>query len=228
MLLALNAYEFGTDEKLSEKAIYPKIRTTTSPSAGQEPAFNSPSFQWPSVKKAKYSVRISASHDFSKNPIVKNEIPYAIFNPHKILDEGKWYWQYKTEDGKWNPVDSFQIKPATPVFNTPEIKKVLQSVSAEHPRVLVTKAGLNAFRARAKQYRESEIIIEEANSYLGKNPPSAESLLPTFEGKNDFENKKIALLSSKTVGWEIYNALIVLSQAYVLTGNKSYFETAKK
>ena len=228
LFFMLMAFGIGREQKITVNVIYPKIRIWTTPSKGEEPAFNSPGFQWPSKKNATYGLRLSSAKDFSKNLIEKDEIPFAIFNPHKVLTEGKWYWQYKTEGGKWNPVDSFQITPSTPVFNTPEIKKVLQAIPAEHPRVLVTKAGLDEFRTRAKQYKESEIIIKEANSYVVKKLPLEESLLPTFEGKNDFENEKIALLSSKTVGWEVYNAIMILSQAYILTGDKIYFETAKK
>ncbi len=227
VLTSFQISDIGKQEKEFPKVIYPRYRFYKTPSAGEEPGFNSPSMEWPSKKKGKYSVRLSTSKDFSTQLIEKNNIPYAIFNPHKVLKNGMWYWQYKTEGGKWNPVDSFQITPSIPLFNTPEIEKVLNAIPVEHPRVLVTKAGLDEFRKRAKQYKESETIVKEANSYVGKNPPSAESLLPTFEGKNDFENDKITLLSSKKVGWKVYDVIVTLSQAYILTGDKTYFETAK-
>ena len=44
---------------------YPKIRIRTSPSTGEEPQFNSPSFQWPSKKNASYNIRISSSKNFT-------------------------------------------------------------------------------------------------------------------------------------------------------------------
>ena len=227
MLTSFQITNIGNEEKEFPKVIYPRYRIWKSPSAGEEPRFNSPSLEWPSVKKANYSVRLSSSRDFSKNLIVKNEIPYAIFNPHKILTAGKWYWQYKVNEGKWNALDSFRITNSTQEFNTPDIKKIIQAIPAEHPRVLARKADLNEFRKRAKNYKESVYIIEEANQFVGKSPPAEEEMLPGFEGKNDFENDKIALLSSKTVGWDVYNTLIVLSEAYCLTGEMRYFETAK-
>ena len=82
-------------------APYPKIRIWTSPSKGEEPRFNSPSFQWPSTKKATYSVRVSTSKDFGSNLIEKQGIPFAMFNPHIQLKQGKWYWQF-------NPLAQFQ------------------------------------------------------------------------------------------------------------------------
>ncbi len=69
--------------KVSTTAIYPKIRIWTTPSMGEEPRFNSPSFQWPTKKKASYSIRISSSRNFAKEVIEKHGIPFAIFNPHK-------------------------------------------------------------------------------------------------------------------------------------------------
>ncbi|TNF42296.1 MAG: DUF4962 domain-containing protein [Bacteroidetes bacterium] len=230
LLMHTSSHIFGEEkgEKDFPEVIYPRYRVWTTPSAGEEPEFNSPSFEWPSKKRAKYSVRLSSSKDFSTDLIEKDEIPFAIFNPHKILDEGKWFWQYKTEGGKWNEIDSFLITSSTPKFATPEIKKVLQEIPAEHPRVLVRKADLDEFRTRAKEYRESAIIIREADKYLNQPPPSEESVLPVYKGRNDFENEKIALLASKKTGWHFHEVLNLLSQAYVLTGDKKYFETAKK
>ncbi|MCX6326926.1 MAG: DUF4962 domain-containing protein [Bacteroidia bacterium] len=215
-------------EKADADVIYPKERIWTTPSYGEEPAFNSPSFQWPSSKNAKYSVRISSSDDFNRDLIEKEEIPYAIFNPHKKLGAGIWYWQYKVNDEKWNKTDSFLIKPSTRIFETPEVKVLLAGVPLSHPRVLVNKADFNAFRIRAKEYKESSLIIREANNYLDKLPPKEESALPSFRGKDEFENEKIASLASKWAGWKVYNAINSLSQAYLLTGDTKYFNTAEK
>ena len=107
--------------KAALDAPYPKFRIWTSPSRGEQPRFNSPSLQWPSIKKALYSVRLSSSNSFSKGVIEKYGLPYAIFNPHKQLANGKWYWQFKTNDGSWNAIDSFVITPSTRIFPTPKL-----------------------------------------------------------------------------------------------------------
>lgn len=215
-------------EKTNLSVVYPKIRIWTTPSSGEEPAFNSPSFQWPSTKKARYSVRISSSKDFNRDLIEKVGIPFAIFNPHKKLNPGKWYWQYKVNNGPWNSTDSFAIKASTRQFVTPDISSVLAKIAPVHPRVLVNKTELPGLRSRAKNYKESSIVITQANTYLDKLPPSEESALPSFKGKNDFENEKIASLASKFAGWNVYDVLKLLSQAYILTGDEKYFITAKK
>jgi len=227
LLMAFKISEIEKREKVNIKVIYHKLRIWTSPSGGEEPEFNSPSFEWPSKKKAIYDIRLSTSKGFNVNLIEKERIPFAIFNPHKQLGEGTWYWQYKTNERKWNPVDSFTISPTTPKFKTPEIKTILAAIPSSHPRVLVKKEDLSELRQRAKGYKESLLIIQEADKYLNEFPPSEESTLAKFSGKNDFENNKIALLASKTSGWNIYNVLNSLSQAYVLTGEEKYFHSAK-
>ena len=212
----------------NSKVIYPKIRIWTTPSMGEEPKFNSPSFQWPSKKKGSYSIRISSSKDFTRNLIVSEGIPYAIFNPHKILMPGIWYWQYKANDEKWNELDSFTIKSSTRLFETPDIKTILAAVSSTHPRILIKKGELAGFRKRVKAYRESALIIQKANGYLNSPVPKESSALPTFKGKDEFENEKISSIASKWAGWNIRQTIVSLSEAYLLTGDEKYFNAAKK
>jgi hypothetical protein len=208
-------------------APYPKFRIWTSPSKGEEPRFNSPSLQWPSTKKASYSVRVSSSKDFGSNLIEKQGIPFAMFNPHTQLKNGKWYWQFKTNDGAWNAIDSFVISPTTRNFLTPDVEKLMAAIPSSHPRILIKKQDQLAFRMNAAGYKESALIIKEASSYL-KVPVLKESAaLPTYKGKDDFETEKIANLASKWTGWKIQKVLNALSHAYVLTGDAIYFETAK-
>jgi hypothetical protein len=213
--------------KVNAVVPYPKIRIWTTPSAGEEPNFNSPSLQWPTKKKASYGVRISPTRDFSGDVITGNRIPYAIFNPHKKLQPGLWYWQYRVNEGKWNQPDSFVIKSSTRVFVTPDSHKLQTKITSAHPRVLIKKTELDELRKRAANYKEAVLLIKEADGYLNKPAPSESSALPSFKGKDNFENEKIASISSKWAGWNIHKVIITLSQAYILTGEKKYFNTAK-
>ncbi|MFT4566198.1 MAG: hypothetical protein ACI9FN_001152 [Saprospiraceae bacterium] len=210
------------------KAIYPKFRVRTTPSGGEEPAFNSPSFEWPASKKAKFDVRLSTAIDFSENLIEKNEIPFTIFNPHKKLEERTWYWQYRESGKEWNPIDSFKITAATKEFVTPNLDKIFRNVSSNHPRVFAKKNELNELRSRAKNYKETIAILEEADKFLMQIPPTERSALPSHKGENDYENSMIAQQASRTVGWQVFAALNSFSQAYILTGDTKYFKAAKK
>ena len=219
--------KIGVSGNLPAQAPYPKIRIGSTPSVGEEPKFNSPSFEWPTKKKAVYSIRISASRAFDREMIERSGIPYAIFNPHKKLAPGVWYWQYKVNNEPWNTTDSFTIKSSTRIFETPDITTILDRIHLEHPRVLIKKEELKSFRIKAKGYKESADVIKKADSFTDKPAPLEASVLPSFKGKDDFENGKIASIASKRAGWNVHNVIVTLSQAYILTGNLKYFNTAK-
>jgi hypothetical protein len=212
---------------LKDKEIYTVTRITTSPSKGETPKFNSPSFQWPSKKKATYSIRISTAKNFDQSVIEKNNIEYAIYNPHQPLAAGKWYWQYKWSDGNWNALDSFEINTSTRIFPTVSIEKLLNNISKTHPRILVNKSEINNFRLNAINTKEALAIINEANNNLTNPIPKEADALPKFQGKDKFENEKIASLASKWSGRKVQEILNIFSQAYVLTGDEKYFKIAK-
>jgi hypothetical protein len=212
---------------LKGKEIYPNIRNTTSPSNGESPKFNSPSFQWPSKKNATYSIRISTSKKFDQALIEKNKIAFALFNPHQQLTQGKCYWQYKINQENWNPIDSFDINASTRIFPTVSVEKIINNIPATHPRVLINKSEINNFRLNASKTKEANAIIKEANKILTTPIPKEGDALPQYQGKDKFENEKIASLASKWSGRKIQESLNIFSQAYILTGDVKYFKVAK-
>jgi hypothetical protein len=214
--------------KVDAPVIYPKIRIWTSPALDEEPAFNSPSFQWPSTKKGSYGIRMSTLKDFSDHRIEKHGIPFAIFNPHTKLSVGKWYWQFKTEKGNWGKIDSFEITRSTPNFLVPEFSKLVDKISVSHPRVLASKELLPDLRYRTLNYKEYIFVINEANKYLNESLPDESSGKPKIQGKNDYENEKLALHASKELGGRISEPLAFMSKAFILTGDQKYFVAAKK
>lgn len=222
------ALESDAERTVDAAMIYPKFRIWTTPSQGAEAEVNSPSFQWPSRKKAVYSIRISSSKDFSTDLIEKEGIPFAIFNPHQLLSAGKWYWQYKAEKSNWEKLDSFLIRTSTPVFPTPEFGAVVKKISRSHPRVLASQESLADFRSKTATYKERAYVLAEAEKYLNQSPPEESSGKPDLKGKNDFENEKLAMKASKKLGERLSVPLSYMSQAYTITGDEKYFVPAKR
>ena len=103
----------------------------------------------------------------------------------------------------------------------------MAAIPSDHPRVLVKKQELSGFRMKSKGQKETSLIIQEANRNLKEPISSESSALPTYKGKDDFENDKIAMLASKWTGWKVQKVLNTFSQAYVLTGDTVYFRAAK-
>ena len=53
--------------------------------------------------------------------------PWLMFNPHRILEKGTWYWRVRsvTDKGEkkaWSPVWKFQISGEEPQFVTPSFQ----------------------------------------------------------------------------------------------------------
>jgi hypothetical protein len=99
MFTSFQTAEKGKGDKDFPDVIYPRYRIWTTPSAGEEPEFNPPSLEWPSKKKAKYSVRLSSSKDFSTDLIEKDEIPFSIRIKFWIKENGTGNIKSKEENG---------------------------------------------------------------------------------------------------------------------------------
>ncbi len=78
--------------------LHPKFRQWAAPSAGEKVRFNPPALLWPAAKgkSVTYEVRLSPRKDFTGPGLIRAEgISMAVFNPHMMLSQGYWYWQYR-------------------------------------------------------------------------------------------------------------------------------------
>lgn len=217
----------GKVEIESPDVIYPKYRMQPTPAFGEAARFNPPSLQWPAGKQQTYGVRLSLTKDFSEIYFEKEDIPFAIANPHQVLSPGTWYWQTRTQNEEWGPVDSFLISPATKLFATPAIDRLVANIPREHPRVLLHHADWDAFRKRAASYQESRDIIAKAERFLSSTPPKEKDGRAEKEGETEHQKNKLALMASRDLGNEVGEVLNALSQAYALTKDRRYFVVAK-
>ena len=150
--------EAGSPIEVKAKVIYPKSREWASPSGGMEAKFNPPSMVWPVVKDSKYSVRLSQDPHFKEGVLLRENIPYAMFNAHKKLAEGTWYWQVKDNIG-WSTTKTFAIGKKTKNFLTPEPSKLIEMITKDNPRVYAWKLQLEELRTKAKGYQEASQIL---------------------------------------------------------------------
>lgn len=210
------------DAVTAPAVVHPKTRLWPSPSGGIEAEYNPPSLLWPVARNARYSVRLSQSADFTGSVISEEDIPFAIFNPHRQLAKGLWYWQYKSDNGAWSESQCFAITEQTPLFVTADAQALVSLIPAARPRILVRPEQMDEFRKRANSYRETQDILRIADHCLTANLPREQDALPKVQGRNDRENHKLAIDSSKKVGNEVFEGIMSLAQAYVLTGNQKY------
>ncbi|UBM58699.1 DUF4962 domain-containing protein [Marinilongibacter aquaticus] len=219
---------WGQYQSPEVSVIYPKNRIWAEPSGGEMAISNSPSLQWPTKKNVTYQVRLSNSSDFQENLIEKKGLIYGIFNPHRQMQVGTWYWQYKPENGEWSGLNHFRISERSYDFQSLTSSEIIARIPKEHPRVLTYKENIENLRQKAKNYPETENLIDEADDFMMLEIPTENKLIPEAEGRNSFEDRKLGILASKKYGWQVFTVLKTFSEAYVLTGDEKYYQQARK
>jgi hypothetical protein len=218
--------------KLTKDVIYPATRRSVSPSAGREVAVNPPVLLWPPAagKGVRYDVRLSQDSTFASNKtIVSTAQVGALFNPHKKLAPGTWYWQWAVSGAgktEWSKPNVFQVAKKTRVFETATAKEMLAGCPRVHPRLLVRADGLAAFRNRVGNLDAAVSIVNAAKTQLDKSLPSELQAAPQRIGTNKVETEKLASDSSKDFGQRVFQAVFSLSAAYLITGDEQYAQTA--
>ncbi len=219
----------------------PRFRIDPKPSEGESLRTNPPVFLVPLVGEKKtftggipeigdpvyYSFRLSQDKSFPADATMHlDDSPWAIFNPHKKLAPGTWYWQYKSNKTDWSPVLSFRINEDTPVFETPTYDELLAGIPAGHPRVLAPDGNLENLRQRNQGGEDARQIIKRADQMLSVEPPEEKLGVPTKKGTTEVQNNKLALDASKYLGSLARQGLDPLAKAYVLTGEEKYARAA--
>ncbi len=214
--------------QLSKDAIYPLKREMASPSGGKEVEVNPPPLLWPGTagNGVRYDVRLSQDPTFPEGKtIVSTEQPWAMFNPHKKLASGTWYWEYAVSGRgtlAWSQPNAFVITGTTRVFESPTARDLLGAVPRSHPRVLVKADELEAFRKEVKDLDAAVSVVNAAEKYLGQQVPTEEDAVPKRSGENEKQSEKLASDASKALNRRMYGAVSLLSTAYLITGDERF------
>ncbi|MCC6143244.1 MAG: DUF4962 domain-containing protein [Candidatus Hydrogenedentes bacterium] len=208
--------------------VHPKTRLWPSPSGGIIARYNPPSMLWPVTPEARYAVRMSQAPDFTGEVIGREDLPFAMFNAHRQLAPGLWYWQYKTSGGAWSEASSFLITLETPLFVTPEGGALVDGIPEARPRILSWSSEADALRERAAGYAETQEILREAEEWIRASLPDEREAVPRAEGRNAREDRKLAIDAGKRLGNRVSDAIMSLAQAYLLTGESRYADAGCK
>ncbi|AKP51277.1 DUF4962 domain-containing protein [Cyclobacterium amurskyense] len=229
----------GCGEKMQElaflqkpnllKVVYPRYLDYPKPSAGMLAQLNPPVLRWPLIKgeNIHYDVRLSTEKDFSTpNKIleIKNS-PWAMFNPHQILESGSWYWQFKQSGEDWSNVQHFKVDDGAIPMVSHSAEQFLRSLPNQHPRVLATAPELGQLR-RLEPNADTRAIINNAELALLAGIPKEQDGMPKRKGEEAEQERKLRLDASKELGTEVYDAVVSLSEAYILSGKEVYAEKA--
>lgn len=214
--------------RVATRVIHPKTREWAGPAGGVVVDVNPPSMMWPVDKSGAYQVRLSQDPDFRGEAIESGILPYAMYNPHRKLDDGVWHWQYKTAGGPWSDTHVFRVEGSSRDFETPGSAQLLSAIPVEHPRVLVRRSELEKLRKRVGDSPEARAIIAEAEALLSLPVIEEAEVLPTFTGSNARETRRIAIDAARPVCERAQNVVSTLAQAYLLTGEERFAQAGER
>ena len=229
--------------KNEKTALNPVFRMAPKPTGGGVIKTNPPVFLVPLTSEKKtlqggipeigdpvsYSFRLSRDGDFPESATLHlDDSPWAIYNPHKKLAVGKWYWQYKSGTTDRSPRYAFQVNGDVPVFETPTFDELLSGIPRGHPRVLVPDGNISGLRDRNMDGEDARRVLLKADEMLQVAPPEEMEGITTKTGSTEIQNSKLDLDASNRLGRLVNDGLDPLVKAYVLTGDEKYSRAAIK
>jgi hypothetical protein len=217
-----------------EKAPHAEIRSAPSP-AGTKVTVNPPPLLWPVADRdvLHYRVRLSRDKAFSRQAtIIAEGLRWACCNPHRKLENGRWYWQYAAAGGGQQPAWSepcwFDVDDSARPFVTPPAEAILRACPKDHPRLLASAAELPELRRRAVGTVELKKIIDPADRCLGRELPDLGRARPQEKGDNRYQQRNFAKWASKAFAAKLAEEMTCLAPAYLLTGEEKYGREAAR
>ena len=119
---------------------------------------------------------LSRSKDFpGGSSILSAPAPWCMFNPHRILENGTWYWRVRSvsksgEAMPWSETYRFNVTDTIPQFVTPPFSVFLNNIPKEYPRIYCFLNGnLENARKEVRQHPEFENMINDSRTALSTN-----------------------------------------------------------
>lgn len=151
----------------------------------------------------------------SSETVMTSVLRWRMFNPHRLLDTGTWYWRYRTvnESGiptGWSNTYSFAVMAETPQFVTPAFDKFYANLPTGFPRLYCFLADkIEAGRKQGTSIKEYKQLIEFATT--GMNSDDA----------------ILALANPYTKASTLKLYVDYIYQAYMITRQQTYADELK-
>ncbi len=194
-----------------------------SPADGQTVAVNPPPFIWvPAARSATYGLQISRSADFSE-PTTYTDVDLNVFVPSQPLSAGDWFWRYgvETKDSmQWGKVRPFTVPPDATEFPFPDTAKALASVPKNHPRLFFTGKRLADVRDWAKAELKPQVdgLRRRCDRVIGQD------IVPEPAKPTSGQERVVVMRTTRPPMDDMARCAL----AYVMTGEKTYGEEAKR
>lgn len=160
------------------KCIHENERVTPYPQKGHVLYINPAPLLVPKAMKQSDFLQFNLSQDKNfkgTNTILSKPVPWCMFNPHKILEKGTWYWRVRSvsKTGKemsWSQTYSFKVTDDVPQFVTPSYEKFQANLPKGHQRIYCfLNENLKEARAKVRKHPEFRSMIDDARTALAAN-----------------------------------------------------------
>lgn len=156
------------------EAWHDKIRQLPYPKESNEVFMNPAPLIVPQKMKTGDYLQFALSTDpeFKENTLLSRNVSWCMFNPHRTLDNGQWYWRFRSIDktGKeeeWSETYQFEITDKIPRFVTPPFETFRNSLPGTHPRLYCfLDDNLEQARLNVTSHPEYKALISRAASAL--------------------------------------------------------------
>lgn len=171
--LVLNLVQAGNTGRIHEN-----VRETPYPQQAHTLYINpSPLLVPQSAKQSDFlQFNLSRSKDFSDtSTVLSRPRPWCMFNPHKVLENGTWYWRVRSvskegEEFPWSETYSFTVTGDIPQFVTPEADVFLNNIPRTSPRIYCfLNDNLEQARKEVRSHPEFENMINDSRDALASN-----------------------------------------------------------
>lgn len=158
--------------------------------------------------KLEFELCMNPSFRLDDPTMIRSEAEeWCMFNPHRVLDNGTWYWRFRSVSAAlsskkpWSETYSFEITDDIPKFVTPPFSAFIHNAPTTHPRLYCFLEG---------KYEQARKNIEADPEY--KNLESRANTATNYNwGDWSGVYKDISTLE---------NHITWLMSSWYLTGNK--------
>lgn len=179
-------------QKTTLERVHENQRETAYPQTGHGLYINPAPLSLPESQRGDvlHQFELSSDRNFAKNKTITSEPkPWLMFNPHKALGKGTWYWrERKVKNGKaeeWGQTYSFDVTGDEPQFVTPGFDVFWKNMPKGYPRLHCFLAkDLQELRPKVTEHPEYKELVSRArqglNYEINGNPYEAAGKIASF------------------------------------------------
>lgn len=218
---------FGLKGEAQQRAPHSMFLEYTLPQNGSAAVFNPAILRWPRQKGngVLYEVMLSQDSTFSEQRTLHGKgLVGAVFNAHKQLPSGTWFWRHRVAEGKWSDRHHFFIDGNAIAMASPSVADFLSRIPAGHPRILLDP-GQTSFH-RYAQRADAKAILAEAENAIRSAVLKESDAHAKVKSGNELQQKKLDQDAVVAMGNHLNEKISSLCQSSLIKKDNRYFKKA--